>query len=305
MKKLVLVLVVVLLGLSGVAKGGGGDHYPNGAEGFLAGMAPPPGFYVLNYNYLYTSRAFKDNSGDTIDLGPLDDFSLRVYANVTRLLYVTPFKLLGANYALHIFLPWMEVNANCKGFHVHKRGLGDIIVDPFILTWHGKYVHVVTGLDIYLPTGEYDKFQPINIGRNFYTFEPVLGVTFLLPQKLALSFKFMYDFNTANNDYINPMTGKETSLKPGQEFHFDYAISWSPIPNLRLGLTGYFYQQTTDDELDGKEIEHNRGRAMALGPGIKWDYKRLSLVLRTQYEFGVKNRPQGKNLWFKVVYKLL
>ncbi len=79
----------------------------------------------------------------------------------------------------------------------------------------------------------------------------------------------------------------------------------NPLPGLRVGITGYFYQQTTDDEIDDRDVEHNRGRAIALGPGIRWDYKRLSLILKTQYEFGVKNRPQGRNVWFKIAYKFL
>ena len=192
MRKLAAVAAaLVFLGLSLPSWGGGGDQYPNGAEDFLVGIAPPPGFYVINYNYFYFSHAYRDDSGDTIDAGPLNDFNLRVYANVTRLIYITPIKILGAYYGVHAFFPWLEVNANCDGFHVHKKGLGNIIVDPFILTWHTRYVHVVTGLDIYLPTGEYDKHRPVNIGKNFYTFEPVLGVTFMLPFKATLSFKFM------------------------------------------------------------------------------------------------------------------
>ncbi len=281
---------------------GGGDHYPNGAEDFLVGMAPPPGFYLVDYNYFYFSHEFKDNSGDTINKGPLDDFSLRVYANVLRFIYITKFRILKANYGAHIFIPWVEVNANCKGFHVHKKGLGDIIIDPFILTWHSKYIHAVFGIDIYVPTGEYDKYRPINIGKNFWTFEPVFALTFLPTKNFSLSFKFMYDFNTTNNDWINPATGKETSLKPGQEFHFDYALGYSPAKWIRVGITGYYYYQTTDDEVDGKDIENNRGKAFAIGPGIKINYKRFMLVLKSQYEFGVKNRPSGKNVWAKIYY---
>ncbi len=296
------VFLAVFLVFNSFAFAGGGDHYPNGAEDFLVGAAPPPGFYLVDYNYFYFADEFKDNSGDTINKGPLDDFSLRVYANVLRLIYVTKYRLLGANYAVHMFIPWVEVNANCKGFHVHKRGLGDIIVDPFILAWHSRYVHAVFGVDVYIPTGEYDKHRPINIGKNFWTFEPVFALTFFLPENFSLSFKFMYDYNTTNNDWINPKTGKETSLKPGQEFHFDYALGYSPVKWLRLGITGYYYQQITDDEIDGKDVENNRGKAFAIGPGVKVDYKRFMFVLKAQREFGVKNRPSGKNVWFKVYY---
>lgn len=300
MKRLGVIVLFLFFSISALA--GGGDHYPNGAEDFLVGMLPPPGFYVVDYNYFYFSHSYKDDSGNTINEGPLDDFSLRVYANVLRFIYVTKFRLLGGSYALHVFVPWVEVNANCKGFHVHKKGLGDIIVDPFIVAWHFDKVHMVAGIDIYIPTGEYDKYRAVNIGKNFWTFEPVLAVTFLPFDKLFLSFKFMYDFNTTNNDWINPLTGKETSLKPGQEFHFDYALSYTVTKWLRVGLTGYYYQQTTDDEIDGKEVEHERGKAIAVGPGVKVDYGRFMFVLKTQYEFAVKNRPSGRNVWFKIYY---
>jgi len=71
-------------------------------------------------------------------------------------------------------------------------------------------------------------------------------------------------------------------------------------PPLGFYVINYNYFYFSHDS-----IEHNRGRALALGPGIRWDYKRLSFVLKTQYEFGVKNRPQGKNMWFKIAYKFL
>lgn len=60
--------------------------------------------------------------------------------------------------------------------------------------------------------------------------------------------------------------------------------------------------QTTDDELDGKDIEDNRGKAFAIGPVVKLNYKRFSLVAKMQREFGVKNRPRGENLWIKIIY---
>ena len=289
--------------VSSVAVAGGGDHYPNGAEGFWAGAAPPPGFYVLDYNYFYSATEYKANNGDTINKGPLDDFSLHVYANVLRLLYISKYKLLGGYWGAHVFLPYVDVKASAKGFKGHQRGMGDIIVDPFILSWHFKRVHAVLGLaDIYLPTGEYDKHRPVNVGKNFYTIEPVFGVTFMLPYQSTLSFKFMYDINTTNNDWINPATGKETSLTPGQEFHFDYCLEKAFASWLHLGVAGYYYQQTTDDEIDGKDVENNRGKVFAIGPGIKIDYKRFSLISRGFWEMATKNRPEGKGMWLKLVY---
>ncbi len=87
----------------------------------------------------------------------------------------------------------------------------------------------------------------------------------------------MYDFNTPQNDYIigpgnaakmgNPaLTGIETHRTPGQEFHFDYSIEYALTKEFRAGVTGYFYQQTTNDYTAYGSIPNDKGRVFAVGP---------------------------------------
>ncbi len=66
--RVAVIVPVVLFVLPLFALAGGGQHYPNGAEAFLIGIAPPPGFYVKDYNYFYTADKLKDNSGNTVKL---------------------------------------------------------------------------------------------------------------------------------------------------------------------------------------------------------------------------------------------
>ena len=63
-----LIIPFILVLLPFFAFAGGGQHYPNGAEAMLIGVAPPPGFYLKNYFYFYTANKLKDNSGDTMSL---------------------------------------------------------------------------------------------------------------------------------------------------------------------------------------------------------------------------------------------
>ena len=79
------------------------------------------------------------------------------------------------------------------------------------------------------------------------------------------------------------------SSELGQGFHFDYAVAvhnaaWT------YGLTGYFYKQTTDDELDGADIG-SRGQVLAVGPTVKCKHKNMSLEAKFQRELMVENRP--------------
>ncbi len=274
---------------------GGGGHYPNGAEDFMVGALPPPGTYFINYLSWYSADSFRDDSGDKL----FDDFDLDVVANTLRLVHVTDYKFLGANWAVHAFLPLVNVDVSRRIAPPFDResdsrfGLGDIIIDPFILGWHGKNWHLITGLDIYVPTGAYDKNDLANIGRNYWTFEPVVAFTYLSDGGFEVSAKLMYAFNTENND---------TNYQSGQEFHMDYTLGYHTGP-WSLGIGGYYYQQTTDDELNSRTfMDGFRGRAFAIGPQVKYDYQNMAFTLKYQAETSVENRPDGNSLWFKFLY---
>lgn len=50
------------------ALAGGVNHEPLGAEAFLAGVLPPPGFYIKEYLNYYTADKLKNDSGRTSSL---------------------------------------------------------------------------------------------------------------------------------------------------------------------------------------------------------------------------------------------
>lgn len=292
---------VLLLSVAAMANATevGGSAYHNGAEDFMTGAVPPPGNYYINYFNYYAADKFKNDSGRTVD-----GFDLKVAANVSRFIHVTDKQFLGGSWALHAFIPlvYMDVSFDppiAPGSMDDRRGsLGDIIVDPFILAWHGANWHAVTGLDIYMPTGNYDKNRLANVGRNYWTFEPIFAATFLPGAGFDISAKLMYDFNTKNKD-ASFTTGASEYLS-GQEFHADFAVG-KKLDNFTGGLAGYYYQQTTDDEADGDKVG-NRGRVIGLGPALKYDYKNMSFTLKYMLETEAKNRPEGDNFWFKFLY---
>jgi hypothetical protein len=268
---------------------GGGGAYANGGEDFMGGALAPPGTYVINYMTYYRATKFKDNDGNDVS-----GFSLDAFADVFRLIHVTNQKILGADWAIHAFLPIVYLNVKIPtGDSDNRWGIGDIIIDPFILGWHSKNWHVVTGLDIFVPVGAYNKDRLANAGRHYWTFEPVVGVTYLNDCGFEVSSKFMYDFNAKNTD---------TEYRSGQEFHFDYTIGYH-IQNWALGLGGYFYYQTTDDEQNGETyMDGFKGRVFALGPEVKYGYKNMTFLAKWQHELKVRNKPEGDRFWFNFMY---
>jgi hypothetical protein len=256
------------------------------------------------YSNYYTADRYKNDRGENYSAGPLADIDVRVWANVIRVVHVTDIRILGANWALQTLIPFVDMDFDFGppyGFLNDSRfGLGDIIVDPLVLAWHGPHFHYVAGLDIFLPTGAYDRDEePVNPGNNVWTFEPAFAVSYL-NGPIDLSAKFMYDFSTENDDY--PGGGRSVGLTPGQEFHADFAAGYSFAAGWTAGIGGYFYQQTTDDELDGADVPDDKGRVLALGPVVKYGYKNMSFTLKSLFETEVRNRPSGNSTWFRLVY---
>lgn len=297
------VLAVVCLaagaGTSAHATEGGGGAYPNGAEDFMSGAVPPPGTYFINYFDYYSADKFADKDGND----KIPGFKLNVTADVLRFIHITDKQILGGFWGFHAFIPFMNVDVETKTplGSGNKAGLGDIIIDPFILSWHGKNWHAATGIDIYIPTGSYSKNDLANVGRNYWTFEPIVAGTYITENGYEASAKLMYDINTRNNDASKLTAPGTTTYLSGHEFHLDYALA-KKIDNFSFGLTGYFYQQVTDDEANGKTVNDSKGRVVALGPALKYDYKNMAFSLKYQFETAAENRPEGNNLWFKFVY---
>jgi len=291
---IVSLVITVLLLLSSTstdvsATENGGCAYPNGAEDFMAGAVPPPGTYFINYFTYYAADDFKDSKGDSL----FPDFNLNVTGNTLRFVHITDKKVFGGFWGVHALLPILHVDIETPAGEDNKTGICDLIVNPFILSWHFKNWHLATGIDIYIPIGNYDKDDLANTSRNYWTFEPAFGVTYLSDTGFDISAKFMYDFNTENPD---------TDYKSGQEFHFDYTVG-KHFKDIAIGIGGFYYKQVTDDEVNGEKFGDGvKGQAFSIGPVLKYDYKKMSFTLKYYKELEVENRPEGGTFWFKFVY---
>ncbi|NTV49957.1 MAG: hypothetical protein HGA20_09980 [Geobacteraceae bacterium] len=285
------VCAALAAGTAGATEGGGGT-YPNGAEGVMAGALPPPGMYYLNYLTHYSADRLNDKDGNRVPI----DFHVNVSVNVMRPLYMSSVQVGGGTLGFYTIIPLVDISGTGTAGAVKDRtksGLGDISVGSLV-AWHGKNWHTAAGLDVTMPTGQYDKAESFNIGRNYWTFQPVLAGTLLTDEGLELSAKVMYDINTKNTD---------TEYASGQEFHFDYATAYHMGP-WTMGATGYFYKQVTNDEANGVKVgtDGYKGQVFAVGPTIKYDYKNMSLEAKYQKEMLVENRPEGDKYWLKLIW---
>ena len=312
-------LIVVLLGLSERgARAGGGTPYANGAEGFLCGMVPPPGFYFKNYTMFYKANQMMDNGAHKIDA--FDEST--VWADILRFVWVTDKKFLGGTCATQVFIPYVDADVRFNvpvgpknKRHYKDDGIPCIIYTPCIIGYHlfNNRFHWFFTADVFIPTGGQDDDSLAYIRHNYWTFEPIVSFTLFLTKRWDISSKLMYSINTTQDD-CPTIYGINVDRDPGQEFHLDYTTSYAINDNLRIGLTGYYYKQTTDDDYDLdntvpsgirqrlKTDEGCKGQVFSVGPGIWYHKKNWFLSLRSQWEMAAKNRTEGANAWFMFIY---
>ena len=311
-RTLSLTLLLLLLAAPRISSAGGGQAYTNGSEDFKVGLLPSPALYYIHYANLYNSDDLKDNDGDDIDGAP----ETTTIANTLRLLWITDFKILGGDYATHVFLPivYSDVDSGSSSGSQDKFGIGNMIFTPFLLGWRWETFHLWVNIaDIFAPTRtDYGKRDSVNLGNNFWTIEPIVAFSWL-PGKFEVTAKIMYDFNTKDTDHIvtsdeagqlgRPgLAGQDKTRLPGQEFHFDYVLGYHPNEDWEVGAVGYFYQQVTDDEISGDDVNNRRGRVFAIGPGVKYNFDRMSLIGKVYFETLAKNRYEGISAFIKLNY---
>lgn len=266
----------------------GGSSYPMGAENYMSGAMPPPGMYSQFFANHYEADSLRDNSGDKVPV----DFRVRANVIALRMIWVTEQQVFGGSLAFHTIIPVADLKVEVNGKSQSKQGLGDVFIGPALGFHHSEKLHSILALDLIAPTGEYDKNDLANVGRNYWAIEPVLAVSYVDPNGLNIDAKTMYDFNLRN---------KDTDYRSGQELHMDYAVGWGLSNGWVVGVGGYIYQQTTDDRQDGDRIKDNKGKAFAIGPSVKYmSNKGWFLTAKWQQESQVRNRAEGDAYWVKL-----
>jgi len=267
---------------------GGGSTYPMGAENYLSGALPPPGLYAQFYIGHYEADSLRGNHGEKLPV----DFRVQANSIAPRLIWVTDEKVWGGSLAFHAIVPLVDLKVDVNDQSQRKQGLGDIIFGPALGYHLSDKLHTLLAIDFLAPTGEYDRHDLANIGRNYWGIEPVFALSYIDPAGLNIDAKTMYDFNLKNH---------ATDYRSGQELHVDYAVGWGLGNGWVVGIGGYAYRQTTNDRQNGDTLEDNKGRAFAIGPSVKYtSNKGWFLTAKWEQETEVRNRAQGDAYWLKL-----
>jgi len=295
-------------------EGGSGHYLPGATASFIDALPGTNAFAYVNAFTYYDGSA--SGSRQLLLGGQLAaNANATVYADTSILLYETPWKLLGGQYAAAAAFPyvWMDVTANVQRTGVLGRqrgilrsdsadGLGDIEILPVMFDWTKGDVKIGTTLGIYTPSGEYDQGHLANVGKNYWTFEPGLSVSWL-SSKIGTEVSVFagLDFSTKNDT---------TDYQSGDVFHLDATVA-QHLPLLGgfigAGANAFYYQQLDGDSGSGAALGDFEGQTIGVGPVLSYATKiggdkKVDLVAEVKWlpELEVEKRLKGDTIWFKL-----
>lgn len=308
MKQAPIHLLLFLLPTLGFAEEGGGGHYtPGGMASMMDNASDTPGFALsLMYNY-YDGEA---SSGLAIPEAGNLELGLSAVANtaVIGFSYLFEQKVWDATIMTGVFVPIQDIQVDATanltpGGSVATSDsvtdIGDITIIPAMLTWKNGDWSWCALLNIYAPTGGFDAGALANTGKNYWTFDPMAGVTYF-SQKTGFSATAFagVSMNTKNND---------TDYQSGAGFHIDATVAqYLPLGKgfIGLGATGFWFEQISGDSGSGATLGGFEGSTVGLGPVVSYilplaDNRSMMTELKWEPELQTTNRLTGDYIWFK------
>ncbi len=266
-----------------------------GSTSFLDGIAKPASLIQVTGVHFDADRLM-NHQGKQI----AGDNRMQVSALTVQLAHISKYKMLGGYYGAELIVPVADIEPDTDiGLTQGASGLGDVLFSPFLLQWNnqrlfGKPLFHRLNFLFRLPTGDYDKNQRLNVGKNAYSFNPYYAATVSLTPKWSTSFRFYYLWNAKNNDPA--LIYQADNIQAGSAFHMNYAFSYQLKKNLYLGISGYYLKQLRDDHIGGQRVVNSRESVFAIGPGLVYRGRGTKFKLNAYLESGAKNRPEGLRL---------
>ncbi|MGV6875967.1 SphA family protein [Pseudochelatococcus sp. B33] len=281
-----------------------------GLTSFLDGAPPSgPGWYAAQYFQYYTASRLADSQGNRLGL-PKQDLS--VFAGLTQFLYLSPARLGPGSFGISLLVPYVlgaDVDDGLGGAALRaERGLADIVIGPFyqfdpVMGPNGPRFIARIEASVIAPTGHYDRSAAVNPGANFWSFNPHIAGTFFITPKWTLSARLHYLWNATNNDPALSHGPGVFKTRAGQAVHANFATEYAVMDKLRIGLNGYWLQQTTNTRVNGLSQSGSKERVWALGPGAVYGFdKNNFLFVNGYHEFAARNRPEGQRYVLRYVH---
>ena len=303
---------VIFLQPSLHAEEGGSGHYQPGSMASFVDGVPAKETFIARYNLMYYNGSVAADQPLPIAAVQTLGADATIWGHGLTFLWRPPIELGDRwSYAISATVPFLfaDVSANATVGNLTVRrtsstdGLGDIVLMPLMLNYNiSSNLNLNFRTGIYAPTGDYEVGRLANTGKNFWTFEPTLGLMYFgVNNGREASIFVGGDFNTENPN---------TDYQSGTQFHVDGTLA-QHFPLLGglagVGMNGFWYDQITGDSGSGAIFGDFEGRTTGVGPVLSYVFKlgKVDMIAEAKWlhELDTTKRLEGNIVWFKLVAK--
>lgn len=290
---------------------GGMTHYMPGALATIIDLPPTDPGWVVEAAYLHYNGEVSGSK--TIPTAGLLTTGLEATSDAVLLggFYTLPQQVIGAQYSVGGFLPYVWVDAEAYvtgplGNTIKRKdsasGLGDVTLIPLMMAWKSNLWQYDAVFMIYAPTGDYEQGDLANPGLNYWTFDPTVGFSYN-NEKIGFNAALHagLSFNTENSD---------TNYQSGTAFHLE-ASAQQLLPLgpgfVGLGLEGFWIEQVSGDSGSGARLGNFESNTAGLGPVVTYllpgKSQNFVAELRWLTELNTTKRLDGDYVWLKLVWQ--
>lgn len=311
MKKLTIPLILIcgaLLSGSALAEQSGSGHYASGMLTDFSGTVPTkPGWVFGNYYLNYNDGTI--GGSEQLPFGQIVGAGITANESVNAVLgmYAYPVDFLGGTLASGAAIPyvWLRVKANVSvgpntgNIEQSTSGLGDVQLIPIMAGWTNGDFKYDFYMNIWAPTGDYDKSNLANAGLGYWTFTPMVAFSWL-SSKIGTEVSVFtgVDFNTENTD---------ANYQSGDIFHVDATVA-QHLPLFGgiagAGASAFYLKQFTGDSGSGATLGGFEVESYGVGPTISYVHKvgKSDLIFDASWlpQLHTENTTKGDFFWAKV-----
>jgi len=280
-------------------------HYLPGPNAVEGAMNPPPGsdnlaIALVNYRF-DTSR---NNNGEKVSSPDID-----AWVSTLRWIHMFEDGLFGGTTGFNVAMTGAHMNTSSGDLpgQPWKRNftkMGDPSVE-LMQGWMFDQFAIRARLGTYIPLGAYDKDEPVNFGKDFWSFHAQLGGTAWFDEARRLAFTAIGTYET--NTYM-----KNYDVRPGDTFTLEGGLSYNVNEYVSVAASYWAAWQITNDQGSEKGYElpfmSPSGKHSVYGVG---PYTRIMLpfikpgthlTLTWWREFDAKNRSEGNYIFSEFVF---
>ncbi len=257
------------------------------------GSAPPGLFALVTYFGQDNIPEVTDQDGNEYDFG------LKASSMVIRPVYFIGQVADKFTYGLNAIIPTVHLSLDSDNAFgapsSNEFGLGDIGISPFIFLYENFDSQLFLSFweFAFLPTGDYDKNNAVNIGRDTFWFQHQLAFGWY-PGKIGID---------ANLNYFQYTESDELNYEESDAVELETVVHYALTDNFRVGLNAAYWIGVEDAKDNGVTIPDSEPMSFKLGLNLYYMMSEsFSVGFRWMHTVDSENSTMGDSAYIKLAY---